>query len=101
MAKAKVEDLSKLKVLLKDNVLGLALLEKAEFMEKTLKELKTEIEAGGVITSMCQGSYNIERANPALQAYNITIKNYTTVIKQLNDMLIKCTAPKLDGFEDF
>ena len=36
---------------------------------------------------MCQGSYSINRANPALQAYNTMIKNYTSSIKQLVDML--------------
>jgi hypothetical protein len=51
---------------------------------------------------MCQGDYTIERENPALKSYNTTIKNYTAVIKQLNDMLpAKEEKPKDDGFESF
>ena len=36
---------------------------------------------------MCQGNYNIERTNPALNQYNTTIKNFTQCLKQLNDLL--------------
>ena len=99
MAKTKVQDLSVLEEFLGDNVLGLALIDKAKFMEKTLQELQDKINTGGVITEMCQGAYNIDRANPALQAYNVTIKNYTAVIKQLNDMLP--TNKSTNNLEDF
>jgi len=99
--KNEIKDLSILKSKLKDNVLGLALVDKAEFMEQTLKELKDNINANGAITEMCQGNYSIERANPALQAYNTTIKNYTTIIKQLNDMLPVDNDKTDDGFDDF
>lgn len=102
MAKTKVNDLSILEEYLKDNVLGLALIDKAKFMEKTLQDLQNKITKGGVITEMCQGAYNIERANPALQAYNVTIKNYTAVIKQLNDMLPSSKSNNnLEAFKDF
>ena len=67
--------------------LALSLLDKAEFMEDTLEKLQDRIKENGVVTSMCQGAYNIDRANPALQAYNVTIKNYNSVIKQLADLL--------------
>ena len=104
--KATTKNLNELKKLW-DNLdtpnsqLALKLLNEAVFMEATLKELKKETEAKGVITSMCQGKYNIERANPALQAYNVTIKNYNTTIKQLNEMLPKDLNPKDDGFDNF
>ncbi len=100
MAKAKVNDLNILREQLKDNALGIALLDKAVFMENTLADLQKEIIAGGVVTKMCQGNYDIDRANPALQAYNTTIKNYTTVIKQLNDML-PAEPKKTDAFKEF
>lgn len=67
--------------------LGLSLLDKVEFMEETLQKLQDRIQEQGVVTKMCQGSYNIDRANPALQAYNVTIKNYTSAIKQIADLL--------------
>lgn len=100
MAKSKVQDLNILRDKLEGNTLGLALLDKAVFMEKTLDDLQKEIISGGVVTKMCQGSYDIDRANPALQAYNTTIKNYTTVIKQLNDML-PSEEIKADSFKEF
>lgn len=76
--------------------LALSLLDKAEFMENVLKDLQDKIEQDGVVTSMCQGKYNIDRANPALQAYNVTIKNYNSVIKQLSDLLPE-GSQKIDG----
>lgn len=67
--------------------LALNLIDKIEFMEYTLLELEEKIKADGVVTEMCQGSYSINRANPALQAYNTTIKNYTSAVKQLTELL--------------
>ena len=57
-----------------------------------------------VLLQKCvNGSYNIDRANPALNGYNITLKNYTSVIKQLNDMLPKVEKKdsKLEEFKNF
>ena len=106
MAKKKVAELAELKkIFSKENsaksTLALSLLDKAEFLEQTLQNLKEQVNIAGVITSMCQGAYDIERENPALKSYNTTIKNYTTVIKQLNDMLPTEEKPKDDGFESF
>ena len=75
--------------------LGLSLVEEAEFMKITLNDLKEKIVKDGVVTSMCQGKYNIDRANPALSQYNMLIKNYQTCIKNINDLL-----PKEDFTED-
>lgn len=82
------------------NKLGLALIERAIFMRETLKKLEEEIDEGGVITTMCQGKYDIERANPAIQAYNGLVKNYTSTIKQLVDMLPE-EHNEDDDFENF
>ena len=92
MAKKKVSNIKELRTTFEkiDNdksKLALSLLDKAEFMEDTLNELQKKVKDNGVVTKMCQGSYEIDRENPALKAYNTTIKNYTSVIKQLNDML--------------
>lgn len=84
----------------KKGKLGLALVERAIFMQDTLKKLEEKVEQDGVITEMCQGSYNIQRANPALQAYNNTIKNYTSAIKQIADLLPKGESTA-DEFEEF
>lgn len=101
LAKSKIQDLTILTTLLADNVVALALIDKAVFLEKTLSKLQKQIEEFGTITEMCQGSYNIQRANPALNAYNITIKNYSSIMKQLNDMLPKQEKAKGDGFDEF
>lgn len=69
--------------------LGLSLVEEAEFMKLTLNDLKDKIVKDGVVTSMCQGKYNIDRANPALSQYNMLIKNYQTCIKNIHDLLPK------------
>lgn len=81
--------------------LALMLLDKAEFLEATLSDLKRKVEETGVVTEMCQGSYSIDRENPALRSYNTTIKNYTSIIKQLNDMLPKKNILKDDDFDNF
>lgn len=71
------------------SALGLSLVEEAEFMKTTLNDLKEKIAKDGVVTSMCQGKYNIDRANPALSQYNMLIKNYQTCVKNINDLLPK------------
>lgn len=92
MARKKVIDISNLRKVfesLNDNKskLALSLLDKAEFMNKTLTDLEKKIKEDGVVTVMPQGSYVIERENPALRSYNTTIKNYTSVVKQIVDLL--------------
>ena len=56
-----------------------------------------------LLQKCASGAYNIERTSPALNAYNITLKNYTSVIKQLNDMLPKAEKKnsKLEEFRNF
>ena len=107
MAKKKISNIQELKDTFEQldddkSKLALSLLDKAEFLEETLQELKIKVKLQGVITEMCQGDYSIERENPALKSYNTTVKNYTSVIKQLNDMLPNRENPnKDDGFESF
>ena len=67
--------------------LALDLLKRAEFMRTTLIALEDKVNSEGVVTEMSQGSYSIDRENPALRSYNTTIKNYTSVIKQIVDLL--------------
>lgn len=79
-----------------------SLVKELEFMNITLESLKDSVIKDGVVTTMCQGKYNIERANPALNQYNVLIKNYTSCIKQLNDILPKeiSNSNDLDEFID-
>lgn len=80
--------------------LGLSLLAEAEFMKATLDELKKNIKEKGVVTKMCQGSYDIERANPALNQYNALVKNYNSTIKQIADILPKEESVNDDNFDE-
>lgn len=92
MTKKETSDLKELRKIFertKNNKskLALSLLDKAEFMNETLKELEAKVKLEGAVTTMCQGSYDIKRENPALKSYNATIKNYASVVKQIVDLL--------------
>lgn len=80
-------DLNELKERMKDDKVGLELVTRAIFMQNTLNRLEKRILEQGEVVEMCQGSYSIDRINPALQVYNNTIKNYTSIMKQICDML--------------
>ena len=92
-----INDLRKVFEELNDNrsKLALSLLDKAEFMNKTLLDLEERVNKDGVVTVMSQGSYEIERENPALRSYNTTIKNYTSVIKQIVDLLPEASSKQV------
>lgn len=63
------------------------LIERAFFMRGKLEEMEQRIDADGVIVTMPQGNYNIDRAHPLLSQYNAMVKNYTVIIKQLCELL--------------
>ena len=81
-------------------VLCTSLLNEIIFMKTTLDDLKKQVEEHGVVTKMCQGKYDIDRANPALNQYNTLIKNYSSCIKQLNELLPK-EIENNDNFDAF
>lgn len=90
--KVEYKDLKKVKKMFEEtkdekSEIALSLIDKAIFLESTLKKLKDKIESDGVITEMCQGDYTIERENPALKSYNTTIKNFQATMKQITDLL--------------
>ena len=92
-----INDLRKVFEELNDNrsKLALSLLDKAEFMNKTLLDLEERVNKDGVVTVMSQCSYEIERENPALRSYNTTIKNYTSVVKQIVDLLPEASSKQV------
>lgn len=78
------------------------LIEEAAYMKATLKELKASIDESGPIDKMQQGEYSILREHPALKAYNTMVQRYTTVIKELTNLLPKEQIKELsDGFDEF
>lgn len=70
--------------------------QEAAFMSATLEDLKEVVNRDGVVTSMPQGDYSIDRENPALRSYNAVIQRYNTTIKQIFDMLGKTPVENHD-----
>lgn len=62
------------------------LIERAAYMLVSLEEMEAKITEDGLVVTMPQGNYEIERAHPLLQPYNAMVKNYNATIKQLNDI---------------
>lgn len=78
------------------------LIQEAAFMRATLQELKEQINKNGVIDEMPQGEYSILRESPAVKTYNTMIQRYTTVCKELFNLLPKdIPIMEDDGFEEF
>lgn len=66
----------------------LQLITNAVFMEEQLTKLQADIRANGVVSEYKNGEnqYGL-RKSPEVDVYNSMIKNYTSVIKQINDIL--------------
>ena len=63
------------------------LIERVAYMLVSLEEMEAKIDADGLVVSMPQGDYTIERAHPLLQPYNAMVKNYNAAVKQLSEFL--------------
>lgn len=70
----------------KKKIVAKKLLTEIKFYNKTLKKLKKKVDEDGVVVTMPQGDYEIERENPALKSYNTSIKNYQNLLKQLSEL---------------
>lgn len=62
------------------------LIERAAYMLVSLEDMEEKINADGLVVTMPQGDYTIERAHPLLTPYNAMVKNYNTIIKQLSEL---------------
>lgn len=65
---------------------------RAANMAVFLSEMEEKLTAEGLIVSMPQGDYEIDRAHPLLQQYNSMVKNYNATIKQLSEALPPAAA---------
>lgn len=63
------------------------LIERAAYMVVSLEDMEKIISRDGLVIEMQQGDYTIERAHPLLTPYNAMVKNYSSVVKQLNEMI--------------
>lgn len=70
------------------------LIERAAYMLVSLEDMEQKMSEDGLVVTMPQGSYEIERAHPLLQPYNAMVKNYNATIKQLNEMSPNSDAEK-------
>lgn len=78
------------------------LIQEAAFMRVTLKDLKDDINKNGAVDEMPQGEYSILRESPTVKTYNTMIQRYTSVTKELFNLLPKDTPKQEDdGFESF
>ncbi|ACD22059.1 hypothetical protein FDE76_12375 [Clostridium botulinum] len=57
------------------------------FIQRTLDKLKKDVDEEGTTTLFKQGQQEFLRENPALKGYNTTIKNYSSLYRQLIDLL--------------
>lgn len=79
-----------------------ALIDEAAFMSVTIKGLKETINEVGPIDEMPQGEYSILRQHPAVQTYNSMIQRYTTLYKELLNLLPpEEKKQESDGFDEF
>ncbi|MCL2766683.1 MAG: hypothetical protein FWD21_03260 [Peptococcaceae bacterium] len=57
------------------------------FVYLTLERLRKEIENGDVVSIFRQGEQEFLRENPALKSYTNLIPKYSSLYKQVNDLL--------------
>lgn len=67
------------------------------FMQATLADLKKQIKENGTVEHFEQGKQNFLRESPALKSYNVTLKSYSNLYKQLTDLLPKDQATKKEN----
>ena len=80
-----------------------SLINSASFMAITLQDLQDTINENGVVSEYQNGENQWgTKKSPEIEIYNTMIKNYSSVVKQLTDLLPK-DAPKIesDGFDEF
>lgn len=83
-----------------------SLVENAAFMAVTLQELADTINKNGVTEKYQNGAnqHGLKKSSE-VEVYNTMIKNYSSVMKQLTDLLPKAepgkTPTENDGFNEF
>lgn len=80
-----------------------SLIKNAAFMTIILEDLQEEINKNGPVSEYQNGENQWgTKKSPEVEIYNTMIKNHSTVMKQLADLLPKETPKQEDdGFDDF
>lgn len=69
--------------------IGQKLIDELIFMDSTLTTLKRKIKEKGTEEEFIQGKQQFTRESTALTSYNKTVQRYSTLYKQLNDLMPK------------
>ena len=79
---------------------ALPLIQNFSFMKVTLEDLQASINENGVSEEYQNGQYQHgKKASSELQAYNALMKNFTTVQKQLSQLLPEMEMEEKDPLE--
>lgn len=79
-----------------------SLMDNAAFIAVTLEDLQAQINENGVVSEYQNGENQWgTKKSPEVEIYNTMIKNYTTIIKQLTELLPEGEMKEDDGFEKF
>lgn len=77
--------------------IGAAIVDELTFLRGTLENLKAKIRETGEVEHFVQGKQDFYREAPALKAYNTTIQRYSTLYKQLTDLIGKSPETAQSG----
>ncbi|RHB06510.1 hypothetical protein DW906_03065 [Coprobacillus sp. AM42-12AC] len=79
------------------------LIQNAAFMIVTLEELQIKISQEGITIKYQNGANQWgKKKSPEAEMYNTMVKNLTSIIKQLTELVPKdIGVPKNDDFDDF
>lgn len=79
------------------------LIQNAAFISCTLDDLQEQINENGTVSEYKNGENQFgTKKSPEIEIYNTMIKNYSSIIKQLTDLLPKIENQiEDDGFDNF
>lgn len=78
------------------------LIDELIFMQETLTDLKKQIKELGTVEHFEQGKQSFLRESPALKSYNNTLRQYSSLYKQLCDLMPKeVEVAKANDIYDF
>lgn len=76
--------------------IGRKIIDELIFIDETLTTLKRKIKENGTEEEFIQGKQQFTRESTALTSYNKTIQRYSTLYKQLTDLMQKSSGSQ-DG----
>jgi len=77
------------------------LINELQFMERTLTALRKVVDSEGVTEHFINGKQDFWRESTALKSYNTTIQRYSSLSKQLTDMVDKTAEAENNPVLDF